>query len=207
MQVGQTFQAGDVVGEVLQTVFRQVETRQVAQLPDFGREVLQLVVVEPELLQRRQLPDVRRLKTNPQTNPTNTEFHTSSSISLSPKSSLSRRVRSDSDVGSSLSKFSLNSKEVNAVSMPKSAGRDVKDMSFKPRTVRDLSWLNAGGSRGMGLELKSATWRARSAPMLSGMSGISTKKSLCGPQTHTHHSGRRPTPPNSRNSECRVVAD
>lgn len=49
----------------------------------------------------------------------------------------------------------------------------MSDISLSPSTVSDRNWLNAGGNLGMGFELKSATWRARRAPMLSGMSGIS----------------------------------
>lgn len=64
---------------------------------------------------------------------------TKTSISLSPKSKRSNFVSDESEDGSSLSKFSLNSKEVNAVSIPKSAGKDVKDMSLSPKTVKDLS--------------------------------------------------------------------
>lgn len=64
---------------------------------------------------------------------------TNSSISLSPRSSLSNLVSDASDAGNSLSKFSRNSNEVSAVSKPKSAGNDVSDISFNPRTVSERS--------------------------------------------------------------------
>lgn len=100
---------------------------------------------------------------------------TNSSISLSPKSNRSNLASDDNEGGNSFSKFSLNSSDVRAVNRPKSAGNEVSDMSLSPSTVRLLSWLKAGGSLGIGFELKSATWRARNAPILSGMSGISVK--------------------------------
>lgn len=103
---------------------------------------------------------------------------TSSSISLSPRSSLSSFVSDASDGGSSLSRFSLSSSDVSDVSRPKSAGNDVSDISLRPSTLSERSWLNAGGSRGMGFELKSAICRERNAPILSGMSGMSATEDV-----------------------------
>ena len=41
--------------------------------------------------------------------------------------------------------------------LPKSRGRELSDMSFRPRMVRFFNWTNPAGSRGIGLLLKSAT--------------------------------------------------
>ena len=57
--------------------------------------------------------------------------------------------------------------------LPKSRGRELRDMSFNPRTVRFFNWTNPAGSLGMGLLLKSATCRALTCLIVSGMSDIS----------------------------------
>lgn len=82
--------------------------------------------------------------------------------------------------GSSFRRFSRSSSDSREVSRPKSAGSDVSDMSFRPRVRSDLSWLKAGGNRGIGFELKSATCKARKWPMLSGMSGMSKTNYIIG---------------------------
>lgn len=101
------------------------------------------------------------------------KIQTNSSISLSPKSNLSNFESEARDIGSSFRRFSRSSKDVRDVSSPKSGGKDVRDISFKPRTVKAFNWVKAGGNLGIGLELKSATWRDCNAPILSGISGIS----------------------------------
>lgn len=57
--------------------------------------------------------------------------------------------------------------------LPKSAGRLVRDISLSPSTVRFLSCTKPVGSDGIGLLLKSATWRSCRFLMLSGISGMS----------------------------------
>lgn len=44
---------------------------------------------------------------------------------------------------------------------PKSAGNEVKDMSFKPNIVKLLSCEKPAGNFGIGLELKSAICNSR----------------------------------------------
>lgn len=56
---------------------------------------------------------------------------------------------------------------------PKSAGSDVRDMSFNPNIVKLLSCENPAGSFAIGFELKSAICRRRKWRISSGMSGIS----------------------------------
>lgn len=59
---------------------------------------------------------------------------------------------------------------------PKSSGSDVNDISFNPNTVRLFNCENPTGNRGIGFELKSATWRLAKCLMSSGMSAISVKE-------------------------------
>jgi len=101
---------------------------------------------------------------------------TSSSISLSPRSSLSSRDNWQKLSGKDLRRCSLSSRLVSAVSDPKSCGKWLSDISLRPRVVRYLSCTNPAGSCWMGLLLKSATCSALRPLILSGMSEISEKK-------------------------------
>lgn len=77
-------------------------------------------------------------------------------ISLSPKSSLSNFESNANEGGNSLNKFSRNSSDVRELSIPKSAGSDVNDISFNPNTVKDFKLQKDEGILGIGFELKSA---------------------------------------------------
>lgn len=56
---------------------------------------------------------------------------------------------------------------------PKSAGKNVNDISFNPNIVKFFNWENPAGKRGIGFELKSAICKLLRWRMSSGMSGIS----------------------------------
>ena len=70
-------------------------------------------------------------------------------------------------------RFSLNSREVKFSNRPKSSGRMVRDMSLRLRMTKFLRRTNPEGSSEIGLELKSATWRAVNPLTFSGMSEMS----------------------------------
>lgn len=65
---------------------------------------------------------------------------------------------------------------MNKTDLPKSAGNDDNDISFKPNTVRFFNCEKPAGKRGIGFELKSATCKLCKCLMSSGMSAISVSR-------------------------------